>query len=315
MRYENNKAAMKIRNSAWPMASVLLLLPAVRSQQIPAAPAQPQFEVASLKPNNGCENTPRSPAPFSPSPGLLQMQCMTLQGLIQTAFGTFRDGVTIDPQPLRMEGGPSWMRSEHYSVSAKAESPARTEMLAGPMLRALLEERFQLKTHREMRETPVYAMTIGKGGLKTRPLAEGACAPLDMRNPPPFPKPGDPTPNVCGVLTIRPTSNGDVTIEVRGATMPQFAQRLSQFVDRTVVDRSGIPDKFNFKLEFTPDPNMPGQRSFAGRGGDPGNLTPPPDARPDLFVALQEQIGLKLSSDKGPVSFLIIDYVEKPTSN
>jgi uncharacterized protein (TIGR03435 family) len=102
---------------------------------------------------------------------------------------------------------------------------------------------------------------------------------------------------------------------VRGATMTQFARRLSQFVDRTVVDRSGIPDKFNFKLEFTPDPNMPGQRPFGSQGGDPSNLAPPPDAGRDLFVALQEQIGLKLSSEKGPVSFLIIDYVEKPTAN
>ena len=58
---------MKTRNSAWPMAAVVLLLPAARSQQIPAAPARPQFEVASLKPNNGCENTPRSPAPFMAS--------------------------------------------------------------------------------------------------------------------------------------------------------------------------------------------------------------------------------------------------------
>jgi uncharacterized protein (TIGR03435 family) len=104
-------------------------------------------------------------------------------------------------------------------------------------------------------------------------------------------------------------------IEVRGSTMTQFAQRLSQFVDRTVLDRSSIQDKFNFKLEFAADPNMPGRRPFAGRGGDPGNPAPPPDAGPDLFVAVQEQMGLKLSSEKGPVSFLIIDCVEKPTPN
>jgi uncharacterized protein (TIGR03435 family) len=97
--------------------------------------------------------------------------------------------------------------------------------------------------------------------------------------------------------------------------MMQFAQRLSQFLDRTVVDKSGIAGKFNFILEFTPDPNMPGQGALASRGGDQGNPTPPSDAGPDLFVALQEQIGLKLSSDRGPVSFLIIDHVEKPTAN
>jgi uncharacterized protein (TIGR03435 family) len=83
---------------------------------------------------------------------------------------------------------------------------------------------------------------------------------------------------------------------------------------------TGITGKFNFHLEFTPDSYMRGQSVPAGRGGDPGNAANPnpaqsADSGPNLFVALEEQIGLKLSSDKGPVSFLIIDQVEKPTSN
>jgi uncharacterized protein (TIGR03435 family) len=115
--------------------------------------------------------------------------------------------------------------------------------------------------------------------------------------------------------------NGDMTIEVRGSTMTQLAQRLSGRVDRTIVDKTGIPGKFNFHLEFLPDPQMPGQGFPAGRGGELGNTPSPsdpassPDARPNLFAALQQQIGLKLSSDKGSVSFLIIDHVEKPTAN
>jgi uncharacterized protein (TIGR03435 family) len=312
---------MKTPNSAWPMVAVALLLPAARSQEQPPAPARPQFEVASLKPNNGCEDMPRKAAPFSPSPGRLEMPCVTLAGLLRAAYFTFGDGVTINPQPPHMEGGPTWMGSEYYSLSAKADGPARTEMLAGPMLQALLEDRFRLKSHREMREMPVYAMTVGKGGLKLQPLANGECAPLDLTHPPPLQKPGDPLPNVCGVMMMRPTGMGEMAIEVRGSTMAQFVQRLSQFLDRTVVDKTGIAGNFNFHLEFTPDANMPGQGAFAGRGGDPGdaanpgNPTPPPDAGPNLFAALQEQIGLKLSSDKGPVSFLIIDHAEKPTAN
>ena len=112
-------------------------------------------------------------------------------------------------------------------------------------------------------------------------------------------------------------------IEVRGSTMQQFAQRLSGRVGRAVVDKSGIAGKFNFQLEFTPDPDVFGQGMPGGRGGDPGSTanpaTPPPDPGLNpglsLFVALQEQIGLKLSPEKGPVSFLIIDHVEKPTAN
>jgi len=311
---------MKMRNLAGPVAIGVLLLPVTRSQEQPAAPRRPQFEVASLKPNNGCENTPRA-GNLSPSPGRLEMPCVNLQNLIQAAYGTFGDGISINTQPLHMEGGPSWMQSEHYTLSAKADGPVRTEMLAGPMLQAFLEERFRLKTHRETREMPVYTMTVGKGGLKVKPLAEGACTPLDLTHPPAPPKPGDPPPNLCGVMLMGPTAKGDMMIEVRGSTMAQFAQRLSGRVDRAVVDKTGIAGKFNFHLEFTPDPYMRGQALPAGRGGDAGgtaaspNPAPPADSGPNLFVALQEQVGLKLSSDRGPVSFLIIDHVEKPGAN
>jgi uncharacterized protein (TIGR03435 family) len=295
---------MTILNSAWPMAALVLLLPAARSQEQPPAPARPHFEVASLKPNDGCENTPPGFGKLSPSPGRLEMPCITLAGLLQSAFGTFGDGVSINTQPLHMEGGPSWMRSEYYSLLAKADGPVRTEMLAGPMLQAFLEERFRLKTHLEMRDMPVYAMTVGKGGLKVRPLAEGACIPIDLTHPPDPPKPGDPRPNLCGAMFITPPNGkGETTIELRGATMTQFAQRLSGRVDRAVVDKTGIPGMFDFHLEFMPD------------AADPGNAASPPDPGPDLFAALQEQIGLKLSPDKSPVSFLIIDQVEKPTAN
>lgn len=301
----------------------VLMLQAAPGQERSAAPPKPQFEVASLKPNNGCQDIPRS-GNLSPSPGRLAMPCVNLQGLIQAAFGTFGDGVSINTQPLRTEGDPSWMQSEFYSLSAKADGPVRTEMLAGPMLQSLLEERFQLRTHRESREIPVYAMTVGKGGLKVQPLPEGACTPLDLSHPPVAPagppKPGDPRPNLCGIMTMGPTGKGDMMLEVRGATMTQFAQRLSGRLDRMVVDKTGITGQFNFHLEFTPDPYMRGQSVPAGRGdvGGAANSVNPssaPETGPGLFVALQEQIGLKLSPDKGPVSFLIIDHVEKPAAN
>jgi len=249
------------------------------------------------------------------------MPCVTLQGLLQAAYGTFGDGATIDTQPLHMEGGPAWMQSEFYSLSAKAAGPARTELMAGPMLQALIQERFQLKAHRETREMPVYSMTVGKSGLKVEPLAEGACTPLDLTHPPPPPAPGQPPLNLCGVMMMGFDPNGNMTIEVRGVNMTQFAQRLSGRVDRTVVDKTGIAGKFNFHLEFAPDPSVRGQGVPAGRGADAGgeansaNPAPPADPGTNLFVALQEQIGLKLSPDRGPVGFLIVDQVQKPTAN
>jgi uncharacterized protein (TIGR03435 family) len=294
-----------------------LLLPGSWSQEQPQTAERPPFEVASIKPNKGCENIPRA-GNLSPSPGRLEMPCVNLQNLIQAAYGTFGDGVNINTQPLHMEGGPSWMQSEYYSLSAKADGQVRTEMLAGPMLQTLLADRFRLKAHRESREMPVYLLALGKGGLKIQPLAEGACTPLDLTHPPAPPKPGDPPPNLCGVMMMGPTGRGDMMVEVQGSTMTQFAQRLSGRLDRPVVDKTGITGKFNFHLEFTPDPHIRGQELPAGRGRDSGNTidtTPPADSGPDLFAALQVQIGVKLSPDRGPVSFLIIDHVERPTAN
>lgn len=276
----------------------------------------PSFEVATIKPNPGCQNKPPQPGPrtFTPSPDRMEMPCVNLKSLIQTAYGTFADGVSDNPQPLHMEGGPSWMGSVFYSVSAKAEvPPAHPQMMDGPMLQTLLEERFRLKTHREMREMPVYAMTLGKSGLKLQPLAQGACTPIDFVHPQQEPpRPGE-SPNLCGVLMIRRTGNGNMQIDVRGSTMTQFAQRLSQLADRTVVDQTGIPGQFNFHLEYSPEPGMFGGN--AANTTNPDNPSPSAEAGLDLFVALREQIGVKLSSERGPVSVLIIDHVEKPTAN
>ena len=303
------------------MAALVLLSPAVQCQERPAAP-RPQFDVASLQPDDGCENAPPGFRNLSPSPGRLELPCVTLAGLLRYAFGTFGDGVTINTQPLRTEGGPAWMRSDYYSLLAKADGPARAEMLAGPMLQAFLEERFRLKTHRELRDMPVYSMTVGKGGLKGQPLTAGAWAPIDLTHAPSPPKPGEPLPNLCGAMLIMPRNgNGEMTIEVQGSTLTQFAQRLSGRVDRALVDKTGIPGMFDFHLEFMPDAILSGQGVPAGREGDPGNAADTgnpasrPDLGPDLFVALPEQIGLKLSPDKGSVSFLIVDQVEKPTAN
>jgi uncharacterized protein (TIGR03435 family) len=233
------------------------------------------------------------------------------------AYGTFADGVTIDPQKLRVEGGPSWMQSEHYSVSAKADAPpAHSQMMLGPMLQALLEERFQLKKHREPREMPVYAMTVAKGGLKLQRLAEVACTPYDEAH-----VLEGRAENLCGALRIRSTETGNTLMEMSGSTMRQFAQGLSRLAGRTVVDKTGIEGQFDFHLEFTPDPGMstfgpPGMRPpNDGSAANSSSPLPPTGSGPDLFVALREQTGLKLSSEKAPVSVLIIDHVEKPTAN
>ena len=290
-----------------------------QNNQLESARA-PSFAVASIKPYPGCEGKRIFGGTWIPSPDRVEIPCVNLSLLIRTAYSTAGGGVMTNPQSLRIEGGPAWMESEFYSVSAKAEAPpAHPEMMLGPMLQSLLEERFQLKTHREMRETPVYAMTVGKGGLRVQPLAQVACKPFDPAHPE-LAKPGEP-PNVCGLPLMRPTETGDLRLDMLGTTMTQFAQELSHLSGRTVVDKTATSGRFNFQLEFAPDPALAAHYSLRARTGDAGNTTGPgsplatPEGGPDLFVALQKQIGLKLTPDKGSESVLIIDHVEKPSAN
>ncbi len=274
---------------ATPLVIGVMNAPVIRAQSAPP----PQFEVASLKPNNGCENAPPpARAVLSPSPGLLELPCVTLESLIRYAHGMFRDGATINFERLPLEGGPSWVHSEYYSLTAKGDGPVRTEMLGGPMLQTLLRDRFRLQTHIEMREAPIFTITAAKGGLKVHPLAAGACTPIDLTHLPAPPKPGEPRPDLCGAMMIKPAAKGTAVLDFRGSTITQLAQRLSGFVGRTVVDKTGITGIFNFPLEF----------AATNPGADPA-AEPVPDSGPNIFVALQEQIGLKLSPAREPVPF------------
>jgi uncharacterized protein (TIGR03435 family) len=305
-------------------AATAILLPlAARSQGL-AAGERPQFEVASIKLNNGCQNN-RNPEP-PPRPGRLQIGCVTLQNLIQVAFaGGIVNGKPIMRQ-LKVTGGPGWLQSDFYSIAAKADGPAPVEVMIGPMMQALLEERFKLKVHRETREEPVYSMTVGKNGLKIQPAVEGSCTPIDLNHPPEPPAPGQPMPNFCGRQSTR-IDKGLVKAELHGITMKELSDRLSSQFGRLVVDKTGVAGMFNINLEFAQDPTM---RGFGGRGpgdasrggepsplpGDPVGPTIPADpVGPTIFTALEEQVGLRMASDKAPVEYLVIDHVERATDN
>ncbi len=266
----------------------------------------PQFEVASIKPSPGCQDTPRPAATFSPSPGRLEIPCATLQDLMRYAYFMFRDGLTANLGLSHIQGAPHWIQSEYYALSAKSDPALHTEMLAGPMLRALLEERFKLRVHWEKREVPAFLLVIAKGGLKVKPVPEGSCVAIDLSHPPSL---GQPQPNYCGMTTHGTTSRGTVTFGIIGGTMAEFSQRLSGRVNRTVVDKTSAPGRYTFDLEYALEasPNPPGQGSEdkvtnSGLG-------------PSIFAALQEQVGVRLVSDKSLVDFLIVDEVEKLTEN
>jgi uncharacterized protein (TIGR03435 family) len=267
------------------------------------APPQPTetvtFEVASVKPNK----TPNGPQNIQLSPsGLLTVVGLRLRDLVQIVYGS--DEIQT---PGQYVGLPSWALSDRFDISAKAEGPIAdeqgrpTRIIA--MLRSLLEERFQLKVHNETRDVPIYALMLANKEPKFGTLFKVSTANCYSReSPPPKDAPPDPA-RMCGIRG----GNGNVTYV--STTMQQIARSFANYpvVGRPVVDRTGLKDKYDLHMEFTPA----FVDSPTGDGSQVAN--PAADSGPNLFTALVEQAGLKLQADRGQVQFVVIDRVERPT--
>jgi uncharacterized protein (TIGR03435 family) len=261
----------------------------------------PSFEVASVKQNTSGDS--RSPMRTQPG-GRLIVTNARVKGLVAVAFSMANPESLIDSRVL---GGPDWIDSERYDIVAKSSTEFRPSP-DGPdpqmilMLRSLLQERFNLKTHRETRELPVYELVLARAdrrlGPEMRKPAADCDAAIAAGIPPPR-QPGEPPP--CGLM------GGPARIIAGGATMQQLVASLSNRVERPVVDKTGLAGRFAFTLVWTPD-RIPTEAPPPG--------VPPIDPNgPSIFTALPEQLGLKLESAKGPVDVLIIDSVERPTAD
>jgi uncharacterized protein (TIGR03435 family) len=267
------------------------------------------FEVASIK---LCKEGGRhvSSGGGTSSPGRLSVDCTTLgtspdsfPGLLQQAYGLFANGRV---SPLwavpKIEGGPAWLTSERYEIDAKAEGNASPEMMMGPMMQTLLEDRFKLKIHRETREVPVYALRVAKGGPKLTPFQEGSCTPSTSAEAPPVRG----KPPVCKTFASSKGSNLMI-LQGQGLTLDEFsgvvlaASALGFKFDRPVINRTGIVGRFDFHLEFAIDDLLVAAPSGA--------------AGPSIFTAIQQQLGLRIEPTKGPSEVLVIDHVEKPSEN
>ena len=208
-------------------------------------------------------------------------------------------------QPI--SGEPAWANSGRYTIDAKPESPQTAGMMRGPMLQTLLEDRFRLKIHRDLRDVPIYALVVGKGGPKLAPTRKESCRSLDFtKDPPPLPRPDEPPP--CGFF--RPDRSGGT--ETLGQTLAGLCRQFSVALDRDVVDRTGIAGTFDIHLEVSGDDLFP----FARRdsAGDPAAPAMPADPLAAIMAAVQE-LGLKLESAKASAEFLVIDRVERPSEN
>lgn len=269
-----------------------------------SAQDRPKFEVASIK---ECTDADRPP-PSTSSPGRLGLGCWPLWRLIADAYETFASG-KVNPMnllvPRPIEGAPAWVNSARYSIDAKAEGPQSGAMMRGPMMQTLLEDRFQLKIHRETREVSAYIMTVAKGGPKLQRTKEGSCNPVD------------PT-DFSQSLKILPggkpwclvSTNGSkgplMVFDVHGMTLDAFSKLLRPD-GRPVIDRTGLPGAFDIHLEWESDP--PTSPAPDGRAASD------PSPHTAIMVAMREQLGLRLDPGKGTREFLVIDRVEKPSRN
>ncbi len=286
----------------------------------------PKFEVASIRlcTNNdagGKDGGARSgggPGVQGPSPDRLSLNCQALRNIIRMAYVVYPDGHRVMPgRTAPLEGGPGWIDSERYQITAKAEGTPGQDMMHGPMLQALLEDRFKLKIRRESREVPAYALTIAKNGPKLQPFQEGSCTVLDFSKPPAPPRPGEKPIPIC-TFSLRKQNGASVHWEVHGGTLDDLSVNLGIDLDRIVINKTGIAGKFDFHMEFAPDQTTAGLNNLRIGAGEPAFPLPTasdPPGGPSIFTAIQEQLGLKLESTKGPREFVVIDHVQKPSEN
>jgi uncharacterized protein (TIGR03435 family) len=273
----------------------------------PAAGSGPKFEVASIKrctmPDDAAAGAVndggRGQGAPAPDPGRYRVECRTVEDLIRTAYIWYATGEagrippTSQNQPI--QGTPAWTRSERYTINAKSEAPQTKAMMAGPMMLALIEERFQLKIHRESKEVPAYALVVARGGPKLQPTK--GCVTGQPGGPPPPVVAGQPPP--CGYQSF--TEEG---MDTFGSTMAELCRRLGNKLGREVVDKTEISGAFDLHLagfSFPPPPGAP-------RDADS------PDPLEIVASALQK-LGLKLESAKSSAEFLVVDHVERPSEN
>ncbi|HEY6346708.1 MAG TPA: M56 family metallopeptidase [Bryobacteraceae bacterium] len=282
----------------------------VRAQD--ATKGHVEFEVASIRPANqdggGVSKSKdgggggRGPGiPIAIGHGRFNYSD-TLRGLIMQAYHVTACPPRADTCPL-ISGGPSWINKDYFDIQAKTPegTPDYTffQLMQGKapeiqlMLQALLVDRFNLKFHREKKQMPVYALSVGKKGPKLKKSGEVEKAQLpsglviESRG-------------LAFVPVLHPNGDRTIRLSAKNSSMQDVADALAMFIfTRPVINRTGIDGEFDFTVEYSAEGDQPAA-DLAG---------------PELFTALQEQAGLKLEATRAVVDVLVIDHAEKPSEN
>ena len=239
----------------------------------------PAFEVVSIKPNQASDDRMM----FMMTPDGLSATGTPMGMILRQAFGLEDDWIF---------GKPGWVQQNKFDLQAKVEaSDAPTLKKLTPdqrfsMLLPILEERLNLKYHHETREMPVYILVTARGGTKLKPAApevpNAAVAPGENKGP----------------MRRSMLLDGPGHLESQGTNLGLLVHELSQTLGRTVVDKTGLTGNYDYTLSWTPE------------NGPPTDTT-----GPSLFTAVQEQLGLKLETEKEPVEVVVIDHIDRPSAN
>jgi uncharacterized protein (TIGR03435 family) len=299
--------AKRIFHRQWLLAGLAAIavpfMPAIAAAQAApilaaqSAPAKPPltFDVVSIKRNNsGTGNI----SMYSPTNGDgINLTNIALFDIVAYAYGI--------QSPDLLSGLPAWAKSERYDIQAKVADPdvaqfrSLNEAQRKRMIQGLLADQFKLKIHREPKSVGVYALIVAKSGPKMKEV-----------------KPGDPHPGglkqADGTPMEGPALNGTGPGEetAQEVTMDFFAGSLSGLAGRQVIDKTELKGAYDFKLRFSRD-----QQPAQINSGAESSALPPETSAPSIFVALEEQLGLKLEPQKLLVPTLVIDDVQRPSDN
>jgi uncharacterized protein (TIGR03435 family) len=254
----------------------------------------PAFDVVSIKPNKSDSGMVRIMA----KPDGYAASNVSLKMLIQSAYGIREDLIS---------GAPSWADPARFDIDAKVAGSDvdalknLSQEQRRSTLQPLLADRFKLKVHTETKQLPVYELVLAKGGSKLKEAIPGDTYANGIKGPDGVGR--------GGMMRFGP---GQLTAQAVPTT--SLTNMLSQQLHRTVIDKTGLTGKYDLELSWTPDqgsdPMFKGPDSSQQRAD-----TAPDSSGPSIFTALQEQLGLRLQSAKGPVETLVIDHVEMPSEN
>ena len=294
------------------------------TQSTATNPPAYEFDVATFKPSQNTGQLSQRDKDLVALVGMrfnedsLRTKNTQLRLLIQWSYGLLGH---LDEVVL---GGPKWLDSDRYDITAKMDgsvadqlkklSVDKREIAQEQMAQALLADRLKLAIHRETKVLPVYALTIAKTGSRLHEAKPG-----DTYDKTTFPHADAFADNdakagkMFGVGGRSPDGHLTMTVYGFGISMPALARRLNVDVGLIVQDRTGLTGNYDFTLKYTMIP-MSGASS-ATPDGQPVPAAPDPSGGLSLFAAIQQQLGLKLESTKGPVEIIVIDHVERPSGN